>query len=254
MGSIVCLLVGTILSIFGIHAVMTRRVMFGDDGDALQLFIFGWRAVAIGFAALVLAATIAAYPWMNRQNPPVVLTYCVKYEGPHPPLTCVQTKKLNVPAAFGTKKVGNDWYELELVYPSMEPWTSLPWLERSNKEKLTIALRGVTTQTVQDIFAGYFLGTPKPVHLTPVYGLDQYLWQGWGKRQVLLPVESAPRFVMECAYGDDLDGENPFACQSTSYTDGGLKLVYSHRRALIPDSLTVHSKVHARIESLVIVP
>lgn len=36
--------------------MVTRRVVFGDDGEALQVFLFGWRAVAIGFAALVLAA------------------------------------------------------------------------------------------------------------------------------------------------------------------------------------------------------
>ena len=56
MGNIVGLLAGTIFSVFGIYAVVTRRVTFGDDGEDLQVFFFGWRAVAIGFAALALAA------------------------------------------------------------------------------------------------------------------------------------------------------------------------------------------------------
>ena len=56
MGDMVSLLVGAVFAVCGIHAVVTRRVVFGHDGDDLQVYLFGWRAVAVGVAALALAA------------------------------------------------------------------------------------------------------------------------------------------------------------------------------------------------------
>ena len=44
----------------GLHAVVTRRVMFGEDGDDLQVWLYGWRAVAIGCVALIVAALLVA--------------------------------------------------------------------------------------------------------------------------------------------------------------------------------------------------
>lgn len=56
MGTIVSVLFGAVLLIFGAHAVVTQRVMFGDEGENLQVFLYGWRAVGIGLVALALAA------------------------------------------------------------------------------------------------------------------------------------------------------------------------------------------------------
>ena len=116
-------------------------------------------------------------------------------------------------------------------------------------------LHGLAVQTPQDLIATKFLGTPKPVHVAPVYGLDQYTLEGWGKRQLLWPMEPSPRLFIDCAYGDDpndLSGGNPYACTTTSYTRWHLKVVHTHQRALIPEWRTVHAKVHAFVESLLV--
>jgi hypothetical protein len=55
MGTMVSGLFGVVLFIFGAHAVLTQRVMFGDEGEDVQILLYGWRAVAIGLAALALA-------------------------------------------------------------------------------------------------------------------------------------------------------------------------------------------------------
>ncbi len=49
-----------VAAVCGVHAVVTKRVTFGDDGDDLQVWLYGWRAVAIGCATLLIAALLAA--------------------------------------------------------------------------------------------------------------------------------------------------------------------------------------------------
>lgn len=49
-----------VAAVCGLHAVVTKRVTFGDDGDDLQVWLYGWRAVAIGCATLLVAALLAA--------------------------------------------------------------------------------------------------------------------------------------------------------------------------------------------------
>lgn len=56
MSTTVGLLVGMVSLVFGIRAVLTKRVTFGDEGDDYQVWLYGWRAVSIGFLALALAA------------------------------------------------------------------------------------------------------------------------------------------------------------------------------------------------------
>lgn len=46
-----------VAAVCGLHAVVTKRVTFGDD---LQVWLYGWRAVAIGCATLLIAALLAA--------------------------------------------------------------------------------------------------------------------------------------------------------------------------------------------------
>ncbi|MEY2689535.1 MAG: hypothetical protein RL375_3734 [Pseudomonadota bacterium] len=46
--------------VFGVHTLITRRVKFGEDDDEYQVWLYGWRAVAIGLLALMLAAYFIA--------------------------------------------------------------------------------------------------------------------------------------------------------------------------------------------------
>ena len=226
--------------------------------------LFTRKRVVI-LALLVLTAA-AIYTWqVTRTRDPVVLTYCLKYgplKGTEDPKkvqsmsSCLQTKTLKIPAAFGNVKVTDSWYELELAYPSMEPWRLVPWLDRSSTQKLTIALHGITSQTVHDIWSSSFLSISKPVHLTPIYGLEQYMQDSWGQRQFLLPLEPVPRVAIDCAYslGSGKPEDLTLGCAGTSYTDWHLKLHYAYRRILLSEWRTVHAKVHTFIESLVVTP
>jgi hypothetical protein len=49
-------LVGIVFAGGGVHAFVTRKVAVGDDGEAPQLWLYGWRAVAVGIGGFVVAA------------------------------------------------------------------------------------------------------------------------------------------------------------------------------------------------------
>jgi O-antigen/teichoic acid export membrane protein len=55
------LLGGVVALGFGLHAIVTRRVAIGDDdGEEPHTWWYGWRAVAVGTAALLAAALFFA--------------------------------------------------------------------------------------------------------------------------------------------------------------------------------------------------
>ncbi len=60
MENFFALLIGVVALVFGIHAVMTGRVTFGDDRDEVQVWLYGWRAVVVGFLAIAMAALLFA--------------------------------------------------------------------------------------------------------------------------------------------------------------------------------------------------
>ena len=51
---------GTVALVFGIYVAVTKRVQFGDVVDEAQMWIYGWRAVAVGLMMLALAALFFA--------------------------------------------------------------------------------------------------------------------------------------------------------------------------------------------------
>lgn len=58
---------GTLALVFGIYAIVTNRVQFGDEGDDAQVWLYGWRAIAIGFVALAVAVLffVAAFGFIR---------------------------------------------------------------------------------------------------------------------------------------------------------------------------------------------
>jgi hypothetical protein len=54
------LLAGIAALVFGLHALVTRRAAIGDDSDEPYMWLYGWRAVAIGCAAVLVAAVFFA--------------------------------------------------------------------------------------------------------------------------------------------------------------------------------------------------
>ena len=49
------LLVGVVFAGAGLHAIVTCKVAIGDEGEAPHLWLYGWRAVAVGIGGLVVA-------------------------------------------------------------------------------------------------------------------------------------------------------------------------------------------------------
>lgn len=54
------MLCGIAALVFGVHAIVKRRLTIDDDGDDLQMWLRGWRSVAIGVAALILGGVLLA--------------------------------------------------------------------------------------------------------------------------------------------------------------------------------------------------
>lgn len=56
MENFVSLICAVVFAVVGIYAVIKRRLVFAEPDDELQVYLYGWRAVAIGCLALVLSA------------------------------------------------------------------------------------------------------------------------------------------------------------------------------------------------------
>lgn len=49
-------IIGTLAFAFGIHAIVTKQVALGDVEEDEQIWLYGWRAVAIGFLLIAVSA------------------------------------------------------------------------------------------------------------------------------------------------------------------------------------------------------
>ena len=213
------------------------------------------RSIALTSVLVFIALFASACDWLGVPKEATTIDYCAEYKEQPPNRSCVKTIRLSISPTFGHVKKADSLYEIELAYPSMIPWRSLSWQEQSRSQKLRIGLYGVSGQTTRDFLPSELSYANELKRMAPIFGLDQYLWDGWGKRQLLVPIETSPRLVMDCTRNDspnDLSGDNPYACISTSFTSWGLKVTYSHQRALIPEWQEVHRKVQSFIASLVV--
>lgn len=213
-----------------------------------------WVLVMVGFGI---------FWWLNTLRDPVELNYCRKsINFGTPQYKCLESKILRIPRIYYSgypidysDHLASGWQELEVAYPSMQPWHSVPLWQRWSTQKIEIVINGVTGQTVRDVFATYFLGHPKPSHVPDsLYGLDQYLEEPWHGYQYLLPLEANPRVFIHCAYNGDLAYEQTFGCTDTTYTPWSLKLTLYHKRILLSQWADIHAKVQALIQSFVVTP
>ncbi len=46
---------GIVSLVFGLHTIVTKRATLSDENDEPHLWIYGWRAIAIGCLGLVAA-------------------------------------------------------------------------------------------------------------------------------------------------------------------------------------------------------
>lgn len=216
----------------------------------------------------------------STQRGPVELNYCtngINYGTPQ--VQCTEYKTLMIPWIYYsgypngiqhpvTKQmlgkirelvVIRPMQNLEVAYPSMQPWNSVPLWQRWSTQKIEIDFEGgsLTSQTPRDGLATYFLGTPKPSHVPgSLYGLDQYLEEPWHSFQYLLPLEPNPRAFLRCGYkaNGDLQNEQILGCTATTYTPWHLKLTLHHKRILLSQWADIHAKTQALIQSFVVTP
>lgn len=214
-------------------------------------------------AMFLMAVMFSLWWWVNTYRSPVELVYCSKSEGTlTPQYRCLETKALRVPRIYyggyplDFSKRQGEWQYLEVAYPSMEPWNSVPLYSRWNTHKLEIQLRSETTRLSREIFDVSVGLPPKASHrLKPIYGLEQYVSGEPDSRQLLLPIETVPRTFISCPYnGGNPKDDGRYGCESFSHTPWGLELFIQHKRILLPQWADIHEKVQALIESFVVNP
>lgn len=232
--------------------------------------LFTRRPVVV--AALLVTVAVAVYVWqVTRTRLPFVLTYCLKYAELKPlesqpqassTFSCLATKTLKIPAIYygiwnsePTNSVLG-YPPLELAYPSMQPWATVPWFEQFKTHKLEIRLQGVTDQTVKESFGMRFLGTPKPIKVSQsLYGLNRFDIAGGWTSVLLIPVEDEPRLHIGCA-GEISEKVTPTntLCVSTTRTDWKLGFQYEYPQDLLSRWVDIHRKVIALVDSFITTP
>jgi len=46
---------GVVALIFGVYVIATKRLTIGEDCEDVQMWLYGWRAIAVGSAAVAVA-------------------------------------------------------------------------------------------------------------------------------------------------------------------------------------------------------
>ncbi|MEQ1525392.1 MAG: hypothetical protein ABL911_01425 [Gallionella sp.] len=219
----------------------------------ITLLVLGWCGYALWKGAPPLA--------------PVELSYCGKsIHFGTPQHQCLETLTLRIPRDYFvgggrfdySRHVAGERQGLEVAYPSMQPWYSVPLWQRWDTHKIEIAITGdVTAYDAKESLKNYSLGTPKPSHVPNLlHGLDQYLEEPWHGFQYLLPLEPNPRTFIHCGYEDNIDlaTEQKYGCSAFTSTLWGLPLTISYKRILLPQWADIHAKTQTLIQSFVVTP
>ncbi len=222
-------------------------------------------------ATLALLAAVIAAAWPDRTpRPSVEIVYCVNGM-PKPGGTCRETVTLKIPAIYYatsnldySQHLANEDQHLEVAYPSMQPWHSVPWLDRLKMHKVEIDIFNISSFRPEKLFSIIPADRPDFVHPpVPLYGLDNHFSTRW-HTQLLLPIEPHPRVHIRCAYRaeDDpmLGCTNSTLAPLNFIQDArlvsdmpiGLNVRYSHKRVLLPDWRDLHFKVRALVRSFVV--
>lgn len=141
--------------------------------------------------------------------------------------------------------------QLSVQYPSFRPWRELSSWQRwfAPADRITLQLRGLTSQTVRDIHAGDFLGDPKATLSTSVHGLLHYQRHTWGLNDIYVPPGDRPNVHITCPSGMPEGRGDRSLCTVHTFTDWGLKVVYTHPRKLLPAWPATQQQVNSLIRS-----
>jgi hypothetical protein len=230
-----------------------------------------YKVMLLAILALVVAYIVAyiwiSTPWYNALRTPSMVRYCVKSppRAPGEAITddspCFEYQTLKIPVAYygvlawANNKPDAAFQRLEAAYPSMQPWSTQSRLEKRNAQKIEIALGPITPHRVRTTYENHMSSPDKPRHLEAIYGMDQYLLYPSGAQYVrFYPLESNPRAMFRCGYSSDPALADKGLCIGNSYMDWNLALEYIFPRTLLPEWRSLDDKVHALIQSFVIIP
>jgi hypothetical protein len=224
--------------------------------------------VGMSLVGLLIAAYAwVSTPWYNAMRTPSMVRYCIKYQQPvikeavtNEPLCLEQTTLKIPPSYYGLLNWADDSADgsvqrLYVAYPSMQPWSTLSWFEKRHTQKISIILQGISWKSARETFDLQLHLSQKPMHLEPLYGLDQYQYLIITlQRRLLGSFELNTNVVFDCTYSSDPILNELAMCAATHYTDWHLMVEYWHQRSLLPEWRKLDTKVHALIESFVVTP
>lgn len=183
------------------------------------------------------------------------IAYCSGVEKGTP--KCKPVKILRIPYSyFASNPEKQDQLviqKLEVAYPTMRPWSEIPFIKRWRTEKTEISIRQISSSAAEIAFEGAFLGNPKPVQFEDLYGLTQYRKSGWGTNQILVRLDSQLKVFIQCSFSDHLSVNESLRCEVNENTEWGLSMQYSYNRKLLPSWKDVHVKVNELINSFSVV-
>lgn len=215
--------------------------------------------LSAAFPGVFFFACIWLYAKPGVVPKPVTLSYCYKFDQREkPPFPCTGTKVLRIPAGyygqFRNRDINpaDDQY-LIVAFPSMKPWADLSGREQMHEERLKIVIRGVTTQTVKDVFAINRLGLPASAPERILPGLERYD-RGEGQGMDLIEEGKFPRVTFYCPHRPEEPRADRYLCNGITYTSWYLKLDYFQPQHLLLQWKEVRQKIIALIDSFSVIP
>ena len=200
--------------------------------------------------------------WLIGSNrDPVEITYCFnRVDNNTPNYRCLEYKTLKIPRTyygdgyqlnFGDRE-GEHISYLEVAYPSMKPWQSIPWRERKNTQKIELQLRGLSNHHLvgENMETYTVVSRPQAIlRADTLLGLKAY---DQDDNLILLPPEKKPRVGIWCANGQYPARPASGYCWTKSHTNWGLNLYLNHQQALLPQWQQINTETIALVNSFAI--
>lgn len=150
------------------------------------------RITALGLTLLLATASILFFWWSAAKQGPAEVGYCLKHQDGSLHSICLERTKLNIPGTYRPRisrethpRGGPAYVELEVAYPSMQPWHTVPLWERRSAHKIAIDMRGIAEPQPYADNIEIFASPPSLfIHMSePLYGLDNWVPLGQRRRQ-----------------------------------------------------------------------
>lgn len=224
----------------------------------IKLFIF--------LIVLIVTSLYLNYP----ERAPIDITYCLEIKDPRKTSSyeCPNKKTLRIPAAYfdsiGLKdpNKSSTHLRLEVEYPSMKPWSSVPWMERLSSQKIKIEIVFLTIPRKAYEFRK-ILGPKNFVTLMPEtrYGLEYYTVRE-SIYDVFQPIDRNRLIDIKCV--SNRNASENVGCVSRTFiffkrppiqlsedlqSTFALHVKYRFKRILLQDWEDIHAEIASLFES-----